>query len=57
MHGIQRDHVSYDHLVADPEVNIVDVAAPQDRQRALGNVLMMHAIDIVRAEANELSSG
>ncbi len=34
-HGIDRAHSSYDQLVADPEVDIVYVAAPHSRHRAL----------------------
>ena len=33
-HGIERSHASYDQLVADPEVDIVYVAAPHSEHGA-----------------------
>ena len=64
LHGISRVHASYEDLVADPEVDIVYVAAPQDHHRALGllsitagkHVLIEKPIALTAAEAEEIAT-
>ena len=64
LHGIRRAHASYDHLLADPEVDIVYVAAPQDHHRALSllsitagkHVLIEKPIALTAAEAEEIAT-
>ena len=63
-HGIERSHASYDQLFADPEVDIVYVAAPHSEHKALGlaaiaagkHVLIEKPLALSAAEAEEITA-
>lgn len=64
-HGIERAYGSYEQMVADPEVDIVYVAAPHSEHRTLAllaisagkHVLIEKPIALSAAEAHEIASG
>ena len=63
-HGIERVHDAYDRLVADPEVDIVYVAAPHSEHKTLGllaiaagkHVLIEKPIALSAAEGEEIAA-
>lgn len=63
-HGIERVYDAYDQLVADPEVDIVYVAAPHSEHKTLGllaiaagkHVLIEKPIALSAAEAEEIAA-
>src|SRR5438093_5738860 len=42
-HGISRVHDTYDQLLADPAIEVLDIAVPPDAQPALIRAACMHA--------------
>ena len=63
-HGIERSHASYDQLFADPEIDIVYVAAPHSEHKGLGlaaiaagkHVLIEKPLALSGAEAEEIAA-